>query len=59
MEAREVLVEDRTKAHADHVGEGTDRLTTAAVGLLKAVHCGQKWVSSFLCLFCTEFVSTE
>lgn len=45
-----MLVEDRTKAHADHVGEGTDRLTTAAVGLLKAVHCGQKWVSSFFML---------
>lgn len=40
---REVLVEDRTKAHADHVGEGLDRVTTAAVGILKAVHCGQKY----------------
>ena len=41
-EARELLVEDRTKAHADHVGQGLDRLTTAAVGVLKAVHCGQE-----------------
>lgn len=40
---REVLVEDRTKAHADYVGEGLDRVTTAAVGILKAVHCGQKY----------------
>lgn len=54
-----MLVEDRTKAHADHVGEGTDRLTTAAVGLLKAIHCGQKWVLCLLRLFCTEFVSVE
>ena len=41
-ECRETFVEDRTKAHADHVGEGPDRMTTAAVGLLKAVHCGEK-----------------
>lgn len=31
-EAREYLFEDRTKAHADHVGHGLDRMTTAAVG---------------------------
>ena len=31
-EAREVMFEDRTRAHADHVGHGLDRLTTAAVG---------------------------
>lgn len=36
-EPREVLVEDRTRCHADHVGQGFDRLTTAAVGVLKAV----------------------
>ena len=41
-EAREILIEDRTKAHSDHVGQGFDRHTTAAVGLLKAVHCGQR-----------------
>ena len=40
-EARETLIEDRTKAHADHVGQGHERLTTAAVGVLKAVHAGQ------------------
>ena len=39
---REMLVEDRTKAHADHVGYGIDRKTTTAVGILKAVHCGQQ-----------------
>lgn len=38
---RETLVEDRTRAHADHVGHGFDRHTTAAVGVLKAVHGGQ------------------
>ncbi|XP_077287991.1 uncharacterized protein LOC143912577 [Arctopsyche grandis] len=36
-EARETLFEDRTRAHADHVGHGLDRITTAAVGVLKAV----------------------
>ncbi|XP_055636275.1 uncharacterized protein LOC129775496 isoform X2 [Toxorhynchites rutilus septentrionalis] len=38
-EARETMIEDRTKAHADHVGHGHDRMTTAAVGVLKAVRC--------------------
>lgn len=33
-EAREYMFEDRTKAHADHVGHGLDRMTTAAVGKL-------------------------
>lgn len=42
-EARETLVEDRTKAHADHVGYGPDRMTTAAVGVLKAVHAGERY----------------
>ncbi|XP_067683905.1 uncharacterized protein [Haliotis asinina] len=41
-EPREVLVEDRTRCHADHIGQGFDRLTTAAVGVLKAVNCGEK-----------------
>ncbi|KAG5896681.1 hypothetical protein JTB14_002528 [Gonioctena quinquepunctata] len=40
-EAREHLFEDRTKAHADHVGAGLDRKTTAAVGILKAIHGGK------------------
>ncbi len=40
-EPRETLVEDRTRAHADHIGAGFDRHTTAAVGILKAIHCGQ------------------
>ncbi|KAK9496876.1 hypothetical protein O3M35_012903 [Rhynocoris fuscipes] len=41
-EAREYLFEDRTKAHADHVGHGLDRMTTAAVGVLKAITAGEK-----------------
>ncbi|KAK3578774.1 hypothetical protein CHS0354_035681 [Potamilus streckersoni] len=41
-EPRETLVEDRTRCHADHVGHGPDRRTTAAVGVLKAVDFGQK-----------------
>lgn len=34
-EAREIMFEDRTKAHADHVGMGHERQTTAAVGELR------------------------
>lgn len=41
-EGREMLLEDRTKAHADHVGNVADRQTTWAVGALKAVTAGQK-----------------
>lgn len=41
-EAREIMFEDRTRAHADHVGHGHERQTTAAVGILKAVHCGKE-----------------
>ncbi|XP_065845454.1 lysine-specific demethylase RSBN1L-like isoform X1 [Oscarella lobularis] len=35
---REILFEDRTPCHADHVGHGPERCTTAAVGLLKAIY---------------------
>nr|XP_042900967.1 uncharacterized protein LOC107452177 [Parasteatoda tepidariorum] len=45
-EPREMMFEDRTKCHADHVGQGFDRLTTAAVGVLKAVHCGNSYPSN-------------
>ena len=37
----QVVFEDRTPAHADHVGFGPDRMTTAAVGILKAIHCSE------------------
>ena len=36
---REVLVEDRTKPHSDHC-DGNGMETTAAVGIVKAVHVG-------------------
>ncbi|RWS16304.1 Round spermatid basic protein 1-like protein [Dinothrombium tinctorium] len=42
-EPRELLFEDRTRCHADHVGQGLDRRTTAAVGVLKAVHCSEPY----------------
>ena len=32
MIEREIVFEDRTPAHADHVGFGFERKTTAAVG---------------------------
>ena len=37
-EKRETLLEDRTKCHADHIGQGLEQQTTAAVGVLKAVN---------------------
>ncbi|XP_068163609.1 lysine-specific demethylase RSBN1L-like [Antennarius striatus] len=40
-EPREMLFEDRTRAHADHIGQGFERETTAAVGVLKAVRSGE------------------
>ncbi|XP_056138487.1 lysine-specific demethylase RSBN1L-like [Lampris incognitus] len=40
-EPREMLFEDRTRAHADHIGQGFERQTTAAVGVLKAVRYGE------------------
>lgn len=46
-EPREVLFEDRTKAHADHVGQSFDWQSTAAVGVLKAVQFGEWWVICF------------
>lgn len=36
-EQREIMFEDRTKAHADHVGHGLDRMTTAAVGAFSSI----------------------
>ena len=40
---RETLFEDRTHCHADHAGQGQlDQVTTAAVGVLKAVQFGDE-----------------
>jgi hypothetical protein len=41
-ERREVLFEDRTPCHADHVGDGLQRHTTAAVGVLQAVRATEE-----------------
>ena len=41
---REILFEDRTRPHADSVGNGLE--TTAAVGVLKAIHGGHPAPSS-------------
>ena len=40
-EPREIMFEDRTRCHADHVGQGLERHTCAAVGVLKAVHADE------------------
>ena len=37
------MFEDRTKAHADHVGHGHERMTTAAVGKKKIAYVQSKW----------------
>ena len=37
---REIMFEDRTRPHADNVGNGNE--TTAAIGIIKAVHGTQK-----------------
>lgn len=47
-EPREVLFEDRTRAHADHVGQSFDWQSTAAVGVLKAVQFGEWYVPATL-----------
>lgn len=47
-----MLFEDRTRAHADHIGQGFERQTTAAVGVLKAVRCGEEWVTFFFFFYC-------
>ncbi|KJH43401.1 hypothetical protein DICVIV_10578 [Dictyocaulus viviparus] len=36
-ERRELLFEDRTPCHADQVGDGLERRTTAAVGILQSI----------------------
>ncbi len=41
-EPRETLFEDRTRCHADHVGQGFGQQTTAAVGVLKAIKFDEK-----------------
>lgn len=43
---REIMFEDRTRCHADQVGQGFDRHTTAAVGVMKAVHFNEPHTSN-------------
>ena len=56
-EAREMMFEDRTKAHADHVGHGIDRRTSAAVGmnllLNFGIHMSMIYLSIYLDLVFT------
>lgn len=44
---REILFEDRTKPHADNIGNGID--TTAAVGILKGIHGAQSTTTTNGC----------
>ncbi|XP_041348081.1 lysine-specific demethylase RSBN1L-like [Gigantopelta aegis] len=63
LEPREILIEDRTRCHADHVGHGFDRVTTAAVGVLKAVHYGDtkpgynRIVKEVVCFHAGDFLT--
>ncbi|KAK3544906.1 hypothetical protein QTP86_029246 [Hemibagrus guttatus] len=60
-EPREMLFEDRTRAHADHIGQGFERQTTAAVGVLKAVCCGEgmeppRITKDVVCFHAADFI---
>jgi lysine-specific demethylase 9 len=55
---REIFFEDRTRPHADHVGNGNEM--TAAVGLLKAIHAsqpslGNRIVKDVVCFHADDF----
>lgn len=55
---REILFEDRTRPHADHIGNGNEM--TAAVGLLKAIHAsqpslGNRIVKDVVCFHADDF----
>ncbi|XP_064399100.1 uncharacterized protein LOC135345610 isoform X2 [Halichondria panicea] len=60
-EKRETLFEDRTRCHADHVGQGLGQQTTAAVGVLKAVKfedesdTGSREMKDVICFHAADF----
>nr|XP_002128656.1 round spermatid basic protein 1-like [Ciona intestinalis] len=61
---RETFIEDRTHAHADHVGHITDRQTTWAVGVLKSITAGHKpkmnkLLKDVICFHASSFFNTS
>ncbi|KAL3102109.1 hypothetical protein niasHS_003518 [Heterodera schachtii] len=62
LERREILFEDRTPCHADHVTDENQAHTTAAVGLLQAVRSptekgkiGDRLVKDVICFHAADF----
>lgn len=51
-----MLFEDRTRAHADHIGQGFERQTTAAVGVLEGCSNSRRVVYvNYCCLMALSF----
>nr|CAB3265802.1 round spermatid basic protein 1-like [Phallusia mammillata] len=63
-DTRETMIEDRTHAHADHVGHIADRQTTWAVGVLKGITAGHKptmnkQLKDVVCFHSSSFYNTS